>query len=113
MNGPIPRHDVMGAGVHAGHQIAALTALIDAETRVGFLGCLTCAVLLRPLRRCGARTKDDGLCRVFVRDDLGHDRCWSHGEGKGRTSTPRRWPPTSWGAGWQAAGARVPHGRGA
>jgi len=46
--------------------------------------------LIRPLRRCGRPTRDGSLCRVFVRDDLGHEHCWSHGEGKGRTSTPRR-----------------------
>ncbi len=90
MSTPIPRRNAPDAGAHAGHQLTGLTGLIDSETRVGYLACLTCASLLRPLRRCGARTKDDGLCRVFVRDDLGHDHCWSHGEGAGRTSTPRR-----------------------
>ena len=75
---------------HEGHAVLGLTGLLDSETRVGYLACLTCAELLRPLRRCGRPTRDGGLCRVFVRDDLGQDRCWSHGEGRGRTSTPRR-----------------------
>ena len=83
----------MGTSVmaaHEGHVVLGVTGLLDSETRVGFLACMTCAELLRPLRRCGRPTRDGGLCRVFVRDDLGHDRCWSHGEGRGRTSTPRR-----------------------
>jgi hypothetical protein len=75
---------------HEGHTVLAVTGMLAPNARLGYLACLTCAALLRPLRRCGARTKDDGLCRVFVRDDLGHERCWSHGEGAGRTSTPRR-----------------------
>ncbi len=75
---------------HEGHAVLGLTGLLNSETRVGFLACMTCATLIRPLRRCGRPTRDGGLCRVFVRDDLGHDRCWSHGAGRGRTSTPRR-----------------------
>ncbi len=83
----------MGASVmapHEGHAVLGVTGLLDPATRVGYLACLTCAELLRPLRRCGRPTRGGGLCREFVRDDLGHDRCWSHGDGKGRTSTPRR-----------------------
>lgn len=83
----------MGASVIAayeGHAVLGVTGLLDLETRVGYLACLTCAALIRPLRRCGRPTRDGALCRVFVRDDLGHDRCWSHGEGRGRTSTLRQ-----------------------
>ena len=90
MSAPIPRHDVIGAGAHAGHQLTGLTGLADSETRVSYLACLTCSALLRPLRRCAQPTRAGTLSRVFVRDDLGHARCWSHGEGRGRTSTPRR-----------------------
>jgi len=75
---------------HEGHGVLGVTGLVDPETRVGFLACMTCATLIRPLRRCAQPTRDGSLCRVFVRDDLGHDRCWSHAEGAGRTSTPRR-----------------------
>ncbi len=75
---------------HAGHRLAGLTGLIAPETRVGYLACLTCDALLRPLQRCGQPTRDGRLCRVFVHDELGHERCWSHGEGAGRSSTPRR-----------------------
>ena len=75
---------------HEGHAVLGLTGLLDSETRVGYLACLTCATLLWPLRRCGQPTRRGTLCRVFVRDDLGHDRCWSHGEGAGATSVPRR-----------------------
>ncbi len=75
---------------HAGHRLIGLTGLVDRETRVGYLACLTCAALIRPLRRCAQPTKDGGLCRAFVRDDLGHERCWSHGEGAGATNVPRR-----------------------
>ena len=91
MSAPIPRHtDGVGSGAHYDHRLAALTGMVDAEVRVGYLACLTCAVLLRPLRRCAQPTRAGALCRVFVRDDLGHERCWSHGEGAGQTSTPRR-----------------------
>ena len=58
---------------HEGHAVLGLTGLLDPATRVGFLACMTCAQLIRPLRRCGRPTRDGGLCRVFVRDDLGHE----------------------------------------
>jgi len=75
---------------HEGHAVLGVTGLLNSETRVGYLACLTCGQLIRPLRRCAQPTRDGSLCRVFVRDDLGHERCWSHGDGRGRTSTPRR-----------------------
>ncbi len=75
---------------HEGHALLAVTGVVDAATRLGFLACLTCSELVRPLRRCGARTRDGGLCRVFLREDLGYERCWSHGEGAGATNRPRR-----------------------
>jgi signal transduction protein with GAF and PtsI domain len=104
----------MTADSHAGHQIAGLTGRVHPErTMVGRLVCLDCEAIIRPLRLCGEMTKAGKPCHVPIREDLGYESCWSHGEGRGRTSTPRRWPPTSWGAGWQAAGARGPYGRGA
>ncbi len=78
------------SAAHEGHALLGVTGLLDSETRVGYLACLTCAALLRPLRRCEQPTRAGAPCRAFVRDDLGHERCWSHGEGAGRTSTPRR-----------------------
>ena len=48
------------------------------------------AAIVGPLRVCGEATKAGRPCRVPIREDLGYTRCWSHGEGAGRTSTPRR-----------------------
>ena len=90
MSTPIPRRNAPDPGAHAGHQLTGLTGLIDSETRVGYLACLTCSALLRPLRWCAQPTRAGTLCRVFVREDLGHARCWSHGEGAGATNVPRR-----------------------
>jgi hypothetical protein len=57
---------------------------------VGRLVCLTCEAIVRPLRVCGEPTKAGKPCRVPIREDLGYTACWSHGQGAGRTSTPRR-----------------------
>ncbi len=57
---------------------------------LALLVCLDCARTVRRLALCGAPTKRGTACRVFIRDDLGYSRCWSHGEGAGRTNTPRR-----------------------
>ena len=76
---------------HAGHDLAALTGRRHPErTMVGYLACLTCRILVRSLRVCGQLTRTGQPCRVAVREDLGYRECWSHGEGRGRTSTPRR-----------------------
>ena len=113
MSAPIARQDAPDFGAHDGHDLVALTGRVRVETIVGYLACATCSVILRPLRVCGARTKAGAPCRVPIREDLGFASCWSHGEGKGRTSTPRARPPARWGAAWQAAGARRPSGSGA
>ena len=110
---PIPRHNAPDFAAHAGHDLVALTGRVRLEAMVGYLACATCAVILRPLRVCGVPTKAGTPCRTPIREDLGYASCWSHGEGKGRTSTPRTRPPAKWGAGWQAAGARRPYGSGA
>ena len=78
------------AGAHDGPALVALTGRVWLETIVGYLACVTCEHLLRPLRVCGEPTKAGAPCRVPIREDLGYTSCWSHGEGRGRTSTPRR-----------------------
>ena len=75
---------------HQGHDIANLTSLSHPGGAVGRRVCLDCEVILEPLVLCGQRTKAGNPRRVAVRTDLGHITCWSHGEGKGRMSTPRR-----------------------
>ena len=80
-----------GADPHADHDLVALTGRRHPErTMVGYLTCLDCGVLVRPLRVCGQRTRAGMPRRVPIREDLGYRECWSHGEGRGRTSTPRR-----------------------
>jgi len=76
----------------AGHEGCDIANLI-ADRSVGLVGrkvCLSCDVVLSPLVLCGQPTRAGHPCRVPVRADLGYARCWSHGEGAGRTSTPRR-----------------------
>ncbi len=76
---------------HAGHELAALTGRRHPErTMVGYLACLDCGLLLRPVRRCGRPTMRGTACRTQIRDDLGFEHCWSHGQGAGATSTPWR-----------------------
>jgi hypothetical protein len=75
---------------HAGHDLANLTSASHAGGPVGRQVCLTCDVILGPLVLCGQRTKSGTPCRVPVRFDLGFSRCWSHGEGKGRTNMPKQ-----------------------
>ena len=75
---------------HDGHDIGNLTSLSHSGGPVGRRVCLTCDVVLGPLVLCGQRTKAGRPCRVAVRTDRGHTTCWSHGEGRGRTSMPRR-----------------------
>jgi hypothetical protein len=76
---------------HDGHRLVALTGRLHPErSMVGALACLDCAVLVRPIRLCGRPTKRGTPCRTPIREDLGYSTCWSHGEGRGRTNTPRR-----------------------
>jgi hypothetical protein len=75
---------------HDGHESVAATGQGLTGQMYGFLVCNACTVVLRRLKLCLAPTKSGAPCRVTVRDDLGYERRWSHGEGKGRTSTPRR-----------------------
>jgi hypothetical protein len=78
---------------HDGHDVANLTSGGHPGGPVGRRVCLTCDRVLAPLVLCGQQTKRGRPCRVPVRADLGHTTCWSHGEGRGRASTPgRAWP---------------------
>ncbi len=81
--------DVLGDR-HAGHEIVKVSGRRDSGEMLGALLCMTCSRTVRRLALCGARTKSGGTCGVFIRDDLGFTTCWSHGEGAGATSTPRR-----------------------
>lgn len=76
---------------HAGHDVACLTAR-RADGPVGRRVCLTCDLVLGAPIRCGQPTLRGQPCRAAVRTDLGYVTCWSHGEGRGRTSTPRSKP---------------------
>jgi hypothetical protein len=76
---------------HEGHDIASLR-LVRPDGTVGRLVCLDCDAVLGPLTFYGYPTKRGTRCRTVVRNDLGHRACWSHGEGAGRTNTPREWP---------------------
>jgi hypothetical protein len=75
---------------HSGHELVNLKARRRTGDVVDRRACLTCDVVLGPLVLCGQPTKLGRPCRVAVRTDLGHKRGRSHGEGRGRTSTPRR-----------------------
>lgn len=75
---------------HDGHDVANLSSRRGENEPVGRRVCLDCDVVLGPLVPCGQPTLKGRPCRVSVRTDLGHAACWSHGEGQGRTSTPRR-----------------------
>jgi hypothetical protein len=84
---------------HDGHRLVALTGRLHPErTMVGAPACFDGAAILRPLRVCGRPTLRGAPCRTPIREDLGFETCWSHGEGWGRTNTPRR-PAPSNGAG--------------
>lgn len=76
---------------HDDHDVAMLTAVRESGA-VGRAVCLTCDDVVGALVLCGQPTKGGKPCRVVVRTDLGHTSCWSHGEGRGRTSTPRGRP---------------------
>jgi hypothetical protein len=76
--------------LHAGHDVANLTSRRAGGTAVGRRVCLDCEEIIGPLVLCGERTKHGRPCRVPVRTDLGYATCSSHGEGRGRTSAPRR-----------------------
>lgn len=38
--------------------------------------------------RCGQQKRNGKPCAALVRTELGYTTCWSHGAGRGRTSTP-------------------------
>ena len=73
---------------HGGHDVANLTSRRTDGQAIGRRVCLDCEAVLGTLVLCNRRTKKGRPCRVPVRTDLGHTTCWSHGEGRGRTSTP-------------------------
>lgn len=73
---------------HERHDVANLTT-VRPDGGVGRRVCLDCERVLGPLKLCESKTRRGKPCRVPVRTDLGHRVCWSHGEGRGRTSTPR------------------------
>jgi hypothetical protein len=75
---------------HDGHELVAATGRGGSGQAVGWLVCGTCVAIVQPLPICGRPTKLGRPCRVPIRLDLGYRSCWSHGEGRGRTSTPRR-----------------------
>jgi hypothetical protein len=75
---------------HDGHELVKVSGRRDNGEMVALLLCMSCSRTVRRLALCGARTKRGTPCKVYVRDDLGFTRCWSHGEGAGHTSTPRR-----------------------
>jgi hypothetical protein len=79
-----------GAGPHAGHDVASLTSGRREGGPVGRRVCLDCDQVIGSLVLCGQPTKREYPCRIAVRTDLGHTTCWSHGAGRGRTSTPVR-----------------------
>ena len=75
---------------HDGHEIIAASGRRQNGEMVGWLACVDCQAILQPVPICGQPTLKGRPCRTPIRTDLGYDRCWSHGEGAGRTSTPRR-----------------------
>ncbi len=90
-HGPRPIGPPAGDDPHDGHELAALTGRRHPDrVMIGYLACLDCGVLIRQLRVCGHPTKRGTPCRASIREDLGYSACWSHGEGAGRTNTPRR-----------------------
>lgn len=84
------RHDDRIVASHDGHEIIAASGRRRNGEMVGWLTCADCQVILQPVPICGQPTLKGRPCRSPIRTDLGYDRCWSHGEGRGRTSTPRR-----------------------
>lgn len=85
---PDTRRVTVAAG-HPGHELVRVSGRRDSGEMVGLLLCMTCSRIVRELQLCRAKTQRGTPCRAFIRDDLGHTTCWSHGEGAGATSTPR------------------------
>jgi hypothetical protein len=89
----VHRPHTSGFASHDGHEVVTVSGRRDSGEIIGLLLCMTCSRVVRRLALCGAPTKRGAPCRVYVRDDLGFRRCWSHGDGAGRTSTPRLTKP--------------------
>jgi hypothetical protein len=77
-------------GGHGGHELIAASGRRRSGVLVGYLICTECQVVVGPLPLCGLPTLRGKACRTPIHTDLGYITCWSHGEGRGRTSTPRR-----------------------
>jgi len=75
---------------HDGHETVTATGQGLTGRMLGYLVCNDCTVIVQRLTLCLTPTKRGAPCRVAVREDLGYEKWWSHGEGRGRTSTPRR-----------------------
>jgi hypothetical protein len=80
-------------GAHAGHERVATSGRrtsLPGAPMIGYLVCVDCTAIVGPLPVCGQPTLRGHPCRTPIRTDLGYRSCWSHGEGRGRTSTPKR-----------------------
>jgi len=78
---------------HDGHELVAMSGRrvsLEGAPLTGYLVCIDCSAIVGPLPICGEPTLKGRPCRTPIRTDLGYSSCWSHGEGRGRTSTPRR-----------------------
>jgi hypothetical protein len=75
---------------HAGHELLVATGRRRSGQIVGWLACVDCMAIVGPVPVCGETTLSGRPCRTLIRADLGYTSCWSHGDGRGRTNTPRR-----------------------
>jgi hypothetical protein len=78
---------------HDGHELVAASGRrtsLPGVPLIGYLVCVTCPAIVGPLPVCGEPTLKGRPCRTPIRTDLGYTSCWSHGEGRGRTSTARQ-----------------------
>jgi hypothetical protein len=85
-----PQNPTIQPPDHDGHEIVHATGQGLTGQMLGFLVCNTCTVLVDRLTLCLTPAKRGAPSQVTVRTDLGYSKCWSHGEGAGRTNTPRR-----------------------
>ena len=74
---------------HVGHRRATLVGRGPDGLMIGAVIC-NCGSVIEWLPRCPELTRKGQPCRSLARIDLGFATCWSHGEGRGATSTPRR-----------------------